>query len=108
MFRALAVSFLCCSSSFGADVFHPSVTWSAFLAGGAGTVRVALDGQSNIYLYTSIDSSQVPPCPSPPCRDETPTRMYDLYIAKLSPDGTRILWQRFIGGSGQDFSNSLA
>jgi len=108
MFRALAVYLLCCSSTLAADVFHPSVAWSAFLAGGAATARIALDSQSNIYLYTNIDTSQLPPCPSPPCRDENPTRMSDLYIAKLTPDGTRILWQRLIGGSGQDFANSIA
>jgi uncharacterized protein (TIGR03437 family) len=108
MFRALAVSLLCCSCSFAAEVFHPSIAWSAFLAAGAGTVHTALDSQSNIYLYTNIDTSQLPPCPSPPCRDETPTRQNDLYIAKLTPDGTRILWQRFIGGGGQDFAFSVA
>jgi hypothetical protein len=107
MFRTLLVSLLCCCS-IAADVFHPSVAWSTFLAGGASSIRTALDSQGNIYLYTNIDTSQLPPCPAPPCSDEIPTRLNDLYIAKLSPDGTRILWQRVIGGNGQDFANALA
>ncbi len=94
MFRALPVALLCFLTTAHGGVFQPSVTWSTFLAGGAGTTRVALDSRANIYLFTNIDSG--------------PTRQNDLYVAKLNPDATQILWQRFIGGNGQDYASYLA
>ena len=36
------------------------------------------------------------------------TRDSDAYVAKLSGDGTRLLWSRVIGGSGFDFMAAMA
>jgi hypothetical protein len=73
----------------------------SFLAYVAGNVRFPLLGRdANGYIYIAgVASStgfrfpdRIPPCPAPPCRDETPTRAYDVVVFKLDPsvkvDGT--------------------
>lgn len=104
-----AAAFLLVSLSLNAQVFHPSLAWSTFLAPTAGRTRTATDAQGNIYLYTTINSAQaISSCPQAPCRDELPTQKEDVYIVKLTPDGSRILWQRTIGGAGDDSAGAMA
>jgi len=79
-----------------------SLTWSTFLGGSGtdGVSNIAIDNSGNVYLagYSTATWG-------------SPVRSYgsgnDSFVAKLSSSGS-VTWSTFLGGSGNDFGESLA
>ncbi len=76
------------------------VLWATYLGGpgkelGAPTVRVAPDGTVLVLL-----STQSAGLPTPGGFDSTLGGTQDLYLARLAPDGSRIVMGTYVGGSG--------
>src|SRR5438445_11508244 len=71
--------------------------FSTFLGGSrlefAG--QVAFDPSGNIVVAGSTESTDFPGTAGPP-------KGVDAFIGKLTPDGSRILWMKFLGGSGSE------
>src|SRR5438445_13856599 len=77
--------------------------FSTFLGGSrlefAG--QVAFDPSGNIVVAGSTESTDFPGTAGPP-------KGVDAFIGKLTPDGSRILWMKFLGGSGSQETLGLA
>jgi len=77
--------------------------FSTFL-GGRGLEfagQVAFDPSGNIVVAGSTESTDFPGTTGPPKR-------VDAFIGKLTPDGSRILWMKFLGGTGSEDTLGLA
>src|SRR2546428_7374499 len=77
--------------------------FSTFLGGSrlefAG--QVAFDPARNIVVAGSTESTDFPGTAGPP-------KGVDAFIGKLTPDGSRILWMKFLGGGGAQDPPRLA
>jgi Beta-propeller repeat len=100
-------------------VIDPLLTYSTYL-GGSDSDRgmdVAVDGDGNMYVVGTTLSANFPTagalqpafgggvCPDPlgrvfPCAD--------VFIAKLGPAGSALLYSTYLGGSGGDGGNGIA
>ena len=93
-----------------------SVTMTAqpsdiLLAGNLTGLQIARDptgdlivaGTAGVQIGEASFAPFYPPCSGGGDCGAIPTRFTDIYVAKLSPDGSRKQWDRIIGGSGFDF-----
>lgn len=89
-------------------VIDPIVSFSTFL-GGSGSEEargLAMDAQGNLYVAGTTQSTDFPvtsPLSPPPAQFPG-----DVFVAKLSPDGARLVWAVYIGGSRTDVATDLA
>src|SRR5262249_29164834 len=73
--------------------------------------RVVIDGSGNAYLLGSTRSGDFPVTAG--AFDTTHHRvafaqMLDVFVTKLSPSGSGLVFSTFLGGSMNDFANGLA
>ena len=88
--------------------FNPtnhSVVFSSFLAYGRAR-SVALDAIGNIYL--TGDSSELFPTTANAYSSVTHHDGRDGFVAKLSPDGSQLLFSTILGGDSVDMARKLA
>lgn len=81
--------------------------WSTFL-GGAGDDRIqelVVDEQGDVYVVGSTTSPDFPV--SPGAFDSTPDGNGDVFVAKVSAGGARVLWATYLGGGGRDAASDL-
>jgi hypothetical protein len=85
-----------------------SLIYSTFLGGSSGDARsIAVDGAGNVYVTGRANSSDFP------ITDNAWQKSFgggsaDGWLAKLSPDGSSLLYCTYVGGSGTDNGNYLA
>jgi len=82
-----------------------SLMWATYLGGDSIDVAlaVALDGSGNVVVCGQTSSRNFPVTPG--AYDETMNAEFDAYLAKISADGSSLLWATFLGGSGfNDFA----
>ncbi|MFX1533139.1 MAG: SBBP repeat-containing protein [Promethearchaeota archaeon] len=87
-----------------------SLLYSTFL-GGSGDddgVRIAVDSAYNAYItgWTVIAGTNFPTTPG--AYDETHNGDFDVFVCKLSPDGSSLLYSTLLGGSGTDIGFAFA
>ncbi len=83
------------------------VLWATLLGGSAierpsGALRVAPD--NSVYFLTttnSVDAAVVN------AYDSSFNGEWDTYLGRLSPDGKKLLFATYVGGSGNDFAASI-
>lgn len=84
--------------------------FTAFLGGSSDENQlggdIALDSLGNIYITGQTSSADFPVVH--PLQTSFAGGDSDAYLAKLSPDGSQILYSTYIGGSGADIAFSLA
>jgi len=77
---------------------------SYFGTGANEPVRdIAIDPQGNIYLAAHVQSTN--PYPAAwftSAFQRTPAGGFDGVIAKIAPDGSRVIWASYLGGSGDE------
>lgn len=87
------------------------------LLGGTGrdiAGRIAVDGDGHAYILGSTSSADLPVTPGAfqttfAGGEETPTGRGDIFVAKLSPDGSRLVYCTYVGGTGLDvYGNAIA
>jgi len=80
---------------------EPPLAWNTFLGGTAKDwgYDIAIDQSGNSYVAGTSDSSW-----GTPLMAFQDTR--DVFVVKLSPDGT-LLWQTFLGGMGIDEASGI-
>ncbi|HEU4417422.1 MAG TPA: SBBP repeat-containing protein, partial [Planctomycetota bacterium] len=83
-------------------VIDPQIAYGTYLGGtGADAVHaIALDAAGNVYL-TGLTTSANFPVASP--AQPAIAGLYDVFVTKLDPTGTTILWSTFLGGNSGGF-----
>ena len=92
-----------------------SIQWSTLFGGTLNeeAVSVAVDQDSAVYVAGLTDSRDLPVrnafqarFQSPPCQGDLPCP-YDAFVAKLAPDGDRVLYSTYLGGEGGDLARGI-
>jgi len=81
--------------------------WATYLTGsgketGAGSVRVAADG--SVYAETWTFSDDMPT--TGVAHDQTRNGQADYFIARLTSDGSELIFGTYLGGSGQEIHST--
>ena len=88
-------------------VIDPTLIYSTFLAGnGDSSIQgISLDSSKNIYVagYTAATNF-----PVANVYQSTPGGANDIFVTKLSPDGSIVLYSTYIGGSLDDKAYGFA
>lgn len=83
------------------------VVWATWLGGNRLEVPnggIRIDSQKNVFLNLTTESVDLPTTEG--AHDRSHNGGKDAYIAKLSPDGSRLIYGTYFGGAGNEFGNS--
>lgn len=83
------------------------VLWATWLGGSGPEVpatALRLDPQNNVYLSLTTESSDMPTTTG--AHDRSHNGGKDAYVAKLSPDGSQLIYGTYFGGKGDEYGNS--
>ncbi len=83
-----------------------AVVYSTYL-GGSGTdvgVSISVDTSGNAYVTGYTNSADFPVTGA---LQATRNGGYDAFVAKISPDGTSLVYSTYLGGNGDDFGQSI-
>ncbi len=86
-------------------VIDPALAYSTYIGGSEGETgaRVAVDTAGNMYVLGSTTSLDFPsPAPFSPGRARG-----DLFVLKMNPSGSAVLYSTYLGGSLFDFPSGL-
>ncbi|MCG3137256.1 MAG: hypothetical protein HJJLKODD_01099 [Phycisphaerae bacterium] len=90
-----------------ADGSH--IIWARYLGGSLNDIEVpsiALDSLDYVYVMGSTNSPDILDHPEtaydPVFNNGAANSYYDLYLAKLSPDGSEVLYDTYLGGSERE------
>ncbi len=85
-----------------------SIPVSSYLGGGLdeSAAAVVRDAQGNIYIAGSSESPEFPTTPG--AYDEDHNLSDDVFVLKLNPEGSQLLYSTFVGGDGNDYGLALA
>lgn len=87
-----------------------SVIWSTFLGGTTGLEErcsIALDGSANVYVTGDTSADDFPTTDG--AYDREYAEYYpDVFISKLSPDGSSLLYGTYVGGEFDDNPAGIA
>jgi plastocyanin len=84
------------------------MVYSTYLGGNGHDVGegIVVDGAGNVYLTGSTGSSDFPTTTG--AYQTTPRGGFDLFITKLNPAGSGLVYSTYLGGSGADQASGLA
>src|SRR4051794_12317917 len=91
-------------------VIDPGVQFTTFLGGnsnetGAG---IAVDGSGNSYVAGTTQSPDFPTTTGAFKRTGAVSNFPDVFVTKLNPTGTALIYSTFVGGSDLESGNGLA
>jgi uncharacterized protein (TIGR03437 family) len=88
-------------------VIDPILAYSRVLGGSANDVGldIAVDGEGNAYV-TGLTAS--PAFPGTSSVQNAPGGNNDVFVLKLNPEGSNVLYATWLGGSGSDIGTSIA
>jgi hypothetical protein len=118
---AVSSSFIRAGASFGFRVgpydhsrtlvIDPTVLVYAGYLGGSSfdtAYGIAVDSSGSAYVFGQTGSSDFPAASSTGSYDTTFNGGTDLFLAKVSPDGTAVEWATYIGGDGEEYAFGIA
>ena len=88
-------------------VIDPAVTYSTYLGGSAEdeAYGIAVDGSGNAYVTGATES---PNFPAPSGTTRSTAGGFDVFVSKLNPTGTALLYSTLIGGTSDDLGLGIA
>jgi len=89
-------------------VIDPDLAWSTYLgSGGMDDGRaIAVDAAGNVYVAGGTDSSAFPTTVG--ALATTSNGGQDVFVAKLNPSGSALVYSTYLGGSNRDFGLAIA
>ncbi|MDQ4068354.1 MAG: SBBP repeat-containing protein, partial [Actinomycetota bacterium] len=93
-------------------VIDPTLVTSTLLGGGGNDsgYGIAVDAQGHTYVTGSTESADFPS--AAPLQSSLANagagRTSDVFVTKLSPDGSRLVWSTYLGGRGRDTGYGIA
>lgn len=91
-------------------IIDPVLSYSTYLGGSSNGndygMSIATDSSSNIYVAGYTESTGFPTGSTPPAQPNR-TGGNDAFIAKLSADGTTLLYSTYLGGTADDYANGI-
>lgn len=88
-----------------------TLAWSTFLGGpeqdillNEGGTGIARDHSGNIYLTGYTWSADFPTLNPVQAKNQG---AYDAFVAKIGPNGDKLLWSTYLGGFGWDFPSGI-
>jgi hypothetical protein len=89
-------------------VIDPSVSYATYLG---GTLEddgnaIAIDSSGNTYITGQTTSTDFPTVPG--SYRTTNAGALDVFVTKISADGSTLIYSTYIGGSGDDSGNAIA
>src|SRR5438309_6801787 len=88
-------------------IIDPIVTYASFL-GGFGTdvgEGIAVDAVGNIYV---VGWTQATDFPTANAAQPTVAGDVDVFVAKLNPTGSGLIYSTYLGGSGRELASAIA
>jgi Beta-propeller repeat len=91
-------------------IIDPGIQYTTFLGGadvetGAG---IAVDGAGNAYVAGTTQSPEFPTTPGAFQRTGAVNAFSEVFVSKLNPTGTALVYSTFVGGSDLDFGLGIA
>jgi hypothetical protein len=89
-------------------LFIDPLVYSTYL-GGSGAdsgYAIAVDSSDNAYVTGATNSTDFPTMN--PLQPANAGGALDVFVAKLNPTGSALVYSTYLGGSGEDFGNAIA
>ena len=102
------------SAGGGVDVFVAkynatgSLAWMTYL-GGSGDDEangIVVDASGSPVVTGGTTSTNFPT--ASPYQGTSAGGTRDMFVSRLSPDGSKLIWSTYLGGSGDDLANAIA
>jgi len=89
-------------------IIDPSLIYSTFIGGNNADYGcdIAIDPKGNLFVGGHTTSSNFPATPN--ASDTSYNGGGDLFVFKLNPNGSKLIYSTFIGGSNSDWGGTIA
>ncbi|MBI5445249.1 MAG: SBBP repeat-containing protein, partial [Deltaproteobacteria bacterium] len=91
-------------------IIDPALVWGTFLGGSPSGIEegrgVAVDAAGHVYVVGQTGSSDFPTTAG--AYDTTYNGFMDVFVAKLNPTGSALLYGTLLGGLGDDTAGGIA
>ncbi|MCU0628728.1 MAG: SBBP repeat-containing protein, partial [Methanoregulaceae archaeon] len=90
-------------------IIDPVIDFSTYFGGNNDDkgVDIGLDDLGYIYIIGSTKSTNLP-LPNAPVYQEDLNGTWDIFVAKMKPDGSDLIYSTYIGGNSTDLAGGLA
>ena len=91
-------------------VIDPGVQYTTFLGGNSAEtpVGIAVDAAGNAYVAGTTQSPNFPTTTGAFDRTGAASNFADVFVTKLNPAGTALVYSTFVGGSDMEFAQGMA
>jgi hypothetical protein len=91
-------------------IIDPGIQFTTFLGGGSNEIGagIAVDANGNSYVGGTTQSPDFPTTPGAFRRTGAASNFPDVFVTKLNPTGTALVYSTFVGGSNIEFGNGIA
>ncbi|NUR78493.1 MAG: hypothetical protein HOQ28_19680 [Thermoleophilia bacterium] len=91
-------------------IIDPGIEYTTFIGGSSDEIGngIAVDGNGNAYVTGTTQSPDFPTTVGAFSRTGAAGNNPDVFVSKLNPTGTALVYSTFIGGSGFDFGRRIA
>ena len=91
-------------------IIDPGVQYTTFLGGNSAEtgVSIAVDSAGNAYVAGTTQSPNFPTTTGAFDRTGAAQNFADVFVTKLNPAGTALVYSTFVGGSDMEFAQRMA